>query len=85
MTNLSIQFINDFLAEQPPKEPPVKDPVRDFDPSGLGDESHFALLWLLPGLLVGLLTITLCLAVVKSGAQVATHHSLPDQASSLLV
>ena len=65
MTNLSLQFINEFLAKKPPAAPPQKHSVRDFDPSGLGDESHFALLWLLPGLLVGLLALTLCLAVVK--------------------
>ena len=85
MTNLSIQFINDFLAEQPPAGPPVKDTVKDFDPSGLGDETHFALLWLLPGFLVGLLAITLYLAVSKSGAQNHHHYSNTDQAGSLLV
>ena len=85
MTNLSIQFINDFLAEQPPAGPPVKDTVRDFDPSGLGDETHFSLLWLLPGFLLSLLAITLYLAVSKPKAQNHHHYSNTDQSSSPLV
>ena len=63
MSNISLQFINGFLAEQTPTSPTVKGTVRDFDPSGLGDESHFSLLWLLPGFLISLLTLALYLAV----------------------
>ena len=61
MSNLSLQFISEFLAEQPPTSPAVKDTVRDFDPSGLGDESHFTLLWLLPGILISFTTLAIYL------------------------
>ena len=63
MSNLNLQFISEFLHEKPPTSPPVNDFNFDFDPSGLGDESHFALLWLLPGILISLLTLALYLTV----------------------
>ena len=63
MSNINLQFISSFLAEQPPTDPTVKGRVRDFDPSGLGDKSNFSLLWLLPGILLSLLALALYLAV----------------------
>ena len=84
MSNISLQFINGFLAEQPPAGPTVKDTVRDFDPSGLGDESHFSLLWLLPGFMLCLLAITLYLAVSQPNTH-RHHHHHTEQAGSLLV
>ena len=72
MSNISLQFINSFLAEQPPTDPTVKGRVRDFDPSGLGDESHFSLLWLLPGILLSLLALALYLA---KGQHSTLRHS----------
>ena len=83
MSNISLQFINSFLAEQPPADPTVKDRVRDFDPSGLGDESHFSLLWLLPGILLSLLALALYLAVSQPSTLRHNHHPT-EQAGSLL-
>ena len=66
MSNINLQFIAGFLAEQPPTDPTVRDRVRDFDPSGLGDESRFSLLWWLPGIVLGLLALTLYVALGKT-------------------
>ena len=71
MSNINLQFISSFLAEQPPTDPTVKGRVRDFDPSGLGDESHFSLLWWLPGILLSLLALALYMALDK-------HSTLRD-------
>ena len=49
MSNIHLQFIAGFLKEQPPTDPTVRDKIWDFDPSGLGDESHWSLLWWLQG------------------------------------
>ena len=84
MSNISLQFINGFLAEQPPTSPTVRDKVRDIDASGLGDESHFSLLWLLPGFVLCLLAITLYLAVSQPNTH-RHHHHHTEQAGSLLV
>ena len=54
MSNVNFQFIAEFLNVKPPTSPPVNNFNIDFDPSGLGEETHFSLLWLLPGVLLTL-------------------------------
>ena len=74
MSNINLQFIAGFLAEQPPTDPTVKGRVRDFDLSGLGDESHFSLLWWLPGVVLGLLALALYVALGKPSTLGYSHH-----------
>ena len=74
MSNINLQFISSFLAEQPPTDPTVKGRVRDFDPLGLGDESHFSLLWLLPGILLNLLALALYLAMGQPSTLRHSHN-----------
>ena len=54
MSNVNLQFIAEFLHVKPPTSPPVNNFNIDFDPSGLGEETHFSLLWLMPGVLLTL-------------------------------
>ena len=84
MSNISLQFISEFLAEQPPTSLTVRDPVRDFNPSGLRDESHFTLLWLLPGILISFTTLAIYLTACL---QEHRDHKLKttEQTVSLMV
>ena len=50
LSNLHLQFISEFLAEKPLVQPTTDSELWSFDPSGLGDETHFSLWWLLPSL-----------------------------------
>jgi hypothetical protein len=50
LSNLHLQFISEFLAEKPLVHPTADSELWSFDPSGLGDETHFSLWWLLPSL-----------------------------------
>jgi hypothetical protein len=50
LSNLHLQFISEFLAEKPLVQPTTDSELWSFDPSGLGDETHFGLWWLLPSL-----------------------------------
>ena len=78
MSNLSLQFIAEFLREKPLVDPTVAGELWDFDPSGLGDESHFSLLWWLPG--IALITILILIALhVKLGV----HRHKPAAHSRL--
>ena len=80
MSNLHLQFIAEFLAEKPLTDPPVRQ-VGDFDPSGLGEETHFSLFWLLPGLVLSLTALAL---YVARGRDISTLYShLPSPPTTL--
>ena len=79
MSNIHLQFISEFLKEKPLTDPPVRQ-VWDFDPSGLGDESHFSLFWLLPGLVLCITAITPCVA--RGQGSRALYGNLPPQTTA---
>ena len=66
MSNLHLQFIAEFMKEKPPTDPTVRDKAWDFDPSGLGDESHWSLLWWLPGIVLTISALALYVALGKA-------------------
>ena len=84
MSNINLQFIAGFLAEQPPTDPTVRERVRDFDPFGLGDESHFSLLWWLPGIVLGLLALTLYVALGKTSTLKYSHPPAQHTGTSMI-
>ena len=79
MSNLHLQFIAEFMAEKPLVNPTASSEAWTFDPSGLGEETHFGLWWWLPGLAIVSLIILSALHV-KLGVyrhKPATHSQLP--------
>ena len=84
MGHLALEYIREFLALQPPAAPTTRPSVTDFDLFGLGHKGHFAL-WLLPGVLLGMATLTLGLTVYKARASAVPNHSLPDPAQGRLL
>ena len=80
MSNIHLQFISEFIKEKPLTDPPVRQ-VWDFDHSGLGEESPVPLFWLLPGLVLCITALTLCVA---RGQGIRTLYShLPPQITTI--
>ena len=83
MSNVNLQFIAEFLHVKPPTSPPVNNFNIDFDPSGLGEETHFSLLWLMPGVLLTLSALGVYLTAYQQ-----KHKNNPkttDQAGKLMI
>ena len=78
MSNLSLQFIAEFLKEKPLVDPTVAGKLWDFDPSGLGDESHFSLLWWLPGIALILIALALHVTLGRHRHTPAQHTRLTN-------
>ena len=76
MSNLNLQFIAEFLREKPLLDTTAAGELWDFDPSGLGDESHFSLFWWLPGIALILLALALMVTL-------GWHRHTPVQHSRL--
>jgi hypothetical protein len=78
MSNLHLQFIAEFMAEKPLVNPTASSEIWNFDPSGLGEETHFGLWWWLPGFAIVSIIILSALHV-KLGVyrhKPATHSQL---------
>ena len=50
LSNINLQFIQEFLREKPLIQPTTERVLWSFDPSSLGEDIHFGWGWLLPSL-----------------------------------
>ena len=75
MSNLHLQFIAEFMKEKPLIDTTANHQTWDFDPSGLGEESHWGLVWWLPGIV---LTISALALYVTIGRASSLLYSRPS-------
>jgi hypothetical protein len=74
MSNLHLQFIAEFMAEKPLVNPTANSEIWNFDPSGLGEETHFSLWWWLPSITLILIIIIITIVVHR---HTPAPHSRP--------
>ena len=63
MSNLHLQFIAEFMREKPLVHPTAGSEIWNFDPSGLGEETHFSLWWWLPSITILFIIILITIVV----------------------
>ena len=75
MSNLNLQFIAEFLKQKPLIDTTVDHQPWDFDPSGLGEESHWGLVWWLPGIVLTIIALALYVTIGRASSLLYSRPS----------